>query len=214
MLVCPLCLLLDNFLDDYFPYNYCTVYLQCFSTITIVQFLVPQCKKNIVSSKFQDSNRCVKTKLSIQRSADTTSWDCRPDWMRHTQQANKHVGDDKTSWKTSRRLPSWLKLNTRWQEKMTRAPKYYGCRNTCEDISQSPPLYCRHHCYIIITVITIDTTSSPLHGPTVDGHQSATPPWSSSSSSTSSTSSPLSPPWSSSLLSTSLGKSRPMARKA
>ena len=27
MLVCLLCLLLDNFLDDYFPYNYCTIYL-------------------------------------------------------------------------------------------------------------------------------------------------------------------------------------------
>ena len=27
MLVCPFCLLLDNFLDNYFPYNYCTIYL-------------------------------------------------------------------------------------------------------------------------------------------------------------------------------------------
>ena len=109
------------------------------------------------------------------------------EWGTHNKQTSmlkKELEDQQAATKLTQ-------ADTRWQEKMTRAPKYYGCRNICEDISQNLPLYCDHHCYIIITVITIDTTSSPLHGPTVDGHQSATPPW---SSSTSSTSSPLSPP--------------------
>ena len=92
-------------------------------------------------NRIDHSEKCGHNKLSLQtrlKEAHTTS---------------KHVGDDKTSWKISRLLPSWVKLNTHWQEKMKRA------LNTMAAKIYKKIYYEIYHCTVTTIVISLSQLS-------------------------------------------------------